>query len=124
MLADVRPGVASLLACLAILGCGEPPGDVVLYTSVDDVFARPLIAALERETGLRVRTVFDVEATKTTGLYHRLLAERERPLADVFWCSEPARMAQLEAAGLLSPYDAPAAAGIPAAFRSPSWAWT
>jgi iron(III) transport system substrate-binding protein len=72
-------------ACTAV-GCSPNGGghEVVVYTSVDEVFARPIAEQFERETGTRVRLVPDTEETKSTGLLNRLIAERERPQADVF----------------------------------------
>src|SRR3990172_742730 len=61
------------------------PTYVVVYTSVDDVFARPIAERFQQETGIEVRLVPDTEETKSTGLLNRLIAEKERPQADVFW---------------------------------------
>jgi iron(III) transport system substrate-binding protein len=117
------PCVVALLALVLALpalcgGCRPSGPSVTVYTSVDDVFARPILEAFERESGIRVDAVFDVEATKTTGLYHRLLAERERPRADVFWNSEVARTVALERKGLLAPLEVARAEEIPARYRS------
>jgi len=113
-----------ILAAAVAWGCRPGPDRVVVYTSVDDVFAKPVLDSFERETGIRVAAVFDAEATKTTGLYQRLLAERRRPQADVFWNSEPCRTALLEAAGVLAPLEIPSAREIPPDLRSASGAWT
>lgn len=107
-----------------VAGCRPSSDRVVVYISVDDVFARPILAAFEQETGIGVDAVYDAEATKTTGLYQRLLAERTRPRADVFWNSEPCRTALLEAAGLLAPTTAPALADLPPQARSLTGCWT
>ena len=111
------------IAALGLLGCGRGGEAVVVYTSVDDIFARPVMEAFERESGIRVEAVYDVEATKTTGLYHRLLAEKARPRADVFWNSEIARTLQLEKAGILTPYASPSSQDIPAPYRPQGAAW-
>ena len=118
-----RTGLAGLALLLAV-GCSDPRPTVVVYTSVDDVFARPVLASFEEATGVRVLPVFDVEAQKTTGLYHRLLAEKERPRADVFWNSEVARTLQLAAADVLAPYASEERASMPATLRSPDELWT
>jgi hypothetical protein len=55
--------------------------------------------------------------------YQALLAERDHPRADVFWNSEVARTLQLDAAGVLAPYDSPSAATLPASLRSPRGTW-
>jgi iron(III) transport system substrate-binding protein len=127
--------VAALAALLAT-GCesGTPPapsasasgaGEVVLYTSVDEDIARPVIARFEAETaGARVLAVFDVEATKTTGLVSRILAERAAPRADVFWSSDALRTDVLKREGALEPFRPTAAADIPDEWRDPDGAYT
>src|SRR5512139_3808748 len=95
--------VTSLAAIVA--ACSHDASrDVVVYTSVDDVFARPIAANFEHDTGVRVRLVPDTEETKSTGLLNRLLAERARPQADVFWSGDPVRVAVLKAKGISTPY--------------------
>ena len=96
---------------------------VVVYTSLDEVFSRPVLEAFEARTGIRVDEVFDVEADKTTGLYNRLVREHEsgRTRADVFWNSEVARTIQLERRGALARYDSASASDIPDDFRRATW---
>lgn len=65
--------------------------EVVIYTSLDKVFSQPILEAFEKETGIKVLDVYDSEATKTTGLVNRLIAEKNNPRADVFWNSETGR---------------------------------
>ncbi len=108
------------LAC----SCAPKPPTVVVYTSVDQVYAEPVLNAFAERTGIRVQPVFDVEATKTTGLANRLIAEKNHPRADVWWSGEFAQTMRLEAEGVLAPYDSPAAADIPAAYRDPGFFWT
>lgn len=97
----------SLLVLLAICGCG--PGNksantVVVYSSVDDVFARPICEQFQKETGIQVNLVPDTEETKSTGLLNRLIAEKARPQADVFWSGDPVRAAVLKHKGVSTPY--------------------
>jgi len=122
----VMPRVSRLaLALLVAPAACERGGErVVVYTSLDDVFSRPILEAFQRETGIEVAPVFDVEATKTTGLYQRLLAEKDRPRADVFWNSEVVRTVQLEKAGVLERYVPRGAEGIPDGLKAPSGEWT
>lgn len=78
-------------------GCGSGgKGEVVVYAAQDQVYAEPLFAQFTRETGIRVRVLYDSEAVKTVGLANRLLAERSRPVCDVFWGNEELRTRQLE----------------------------
>ncbi|MBK7403530.1 MAG: ABC transporter substrate-binding protein [Phycisphaerales bacterium] len=78
-------------------------GEVVLYSSVDDFLLQQVIRAFEASSGIHVRALGDTEATKTTGLVERLIAERERPRADVWWASEPFGTIRLAAMGLFEP---------------------
>lgn len=115
---------AGLIPFLLLAACVPGSDEVVVYTSVDQVYARGVFDAFERETGLRVRPVFDTEEAKTLGLVHRIVAERDRPQADVFWNGEAARTAWLHAEGLLEPYRAGSAEGIDARWRDPGDGWT
>ncbi|MFG0305625.1 MAG: extracellular solute-binding protein [Phycisphaerales bacterium JB040] len=105
---------AIALVTLGACGQGERGSDtptLVLYSSVDDYVLAEAIEAYERETGIEVRLVGDTEATKTTGLVTRLLAEHESgsSTADVWWSSEPFGSVTLSEAGVLTPYESPAA---------------
>jgi iron(III) transport system substrate-binding protein len=121
----------SFVRCLLVLftmciwACDRRTGqEVVIYTSVDDVFARPIAERFEKETGITVRLVPDTEETKSTGLLNRLLAEKERPQADVFWSGDPVRAAILKAKGVAAPYRSPQADGLPQQFADPEGYWT
>jgi iron(III) transport system substrate-binding protein len=98
--------LARLLAALAIvlvLGCKSEKGrEVVVYASQDQVYAEPIFEAFTRETGIKVRAVYDSEAVKTVGLVNRLLAEKSNPQCDVFWNNEELRTRQLAARGVLT----------------------
>ena len=71
-----------------------------------------------------VNAVYDTEETKSTGLANRLLAEKARPQADVFWSNEPVRTLVLKSRDVLAPYRSPNAKGIPAALVDPDGYWT
>ncbi len=116
----VAPAVAmTLVAC-----SDRSRPSVTLYTSCDAPVATEVVAAFERETGIDVRLVTDTEATKTTGLIQRLIAERERPVADVWWSNELLGTAQLASLGLLSPSPAPDFGGQwPEHLRGPEGLW-
>jgi iron(III) transport system substrate-binding protein len=116
-----------LLAALVILGQNggeENRKTVVVYTSVDQVYSEPVFRAFENRTGIRVLPVYDVEAAKTTGLVNRLIAEKARPQADVFWSGEFSQTIVLKNESVLAPYQSPSAAGIPAQFRDADGYWT
>ena len=124
--------MGKILLALAIVAAGalwwmgnQPSSDeVVVYTSVDDVFARPVAAQFEQETGINVRLVPDTEETKSTGLLNRLIAEKKRPQADVFWSGDPVRAAILKSKGVSAPYASPQAEGLPKQYSDPDRHWT
>jgi iron(III) transport system substrate-binding protein len=97
---------------------------VTIYVSTDRVFSEPVLREYERRSGVRVSPVYDTEETKSTGLANRLLAEKARPQADVFWSNEPVRTLVLKARGVLAPYKSPSAEGIPGALVDPEGYWT
>ena len=98
--------------------------EVVIYTSLDKVFSQPILDLFEKETGIKVLAVYDSEATKTTGLVNRLIAEKNSPRADVFWNSETGRTIVLKQKGVLAKYVSPSAADIPATFKDKDGFWT
>lgn len=99
-------------------------GEVVVYTSVDDVFSRPIAERFQDETGITVKLVPDTEETKSTGLLNRLIAEKDRPVADVFWSGDPVRATILKAKGLSAPYHSPNAEGMSPGFSDPEGHWS
>lgn len=115
-------GILSL-SCLA--GCGgKDKPVVVVYTALDEMFSRPILAKFEEQTGIEVRPVYDTEASKTTGLVMRIINEADRPRADVFWNNEIAQTIVLKDKGLLEAYASPAAEAIPAHYKDPEHFWT
>jgi len=106
-------------------GCGgNGVGEVVVYVSEDRVFSEPILRDFERETGIRVRAVYDTEEAKGTGVMNRLISERNNPRADVYWANEPVRAEVLKQKGIAERYVSPNAAGIPETFRDPDGYWT
>ena len=102
----------------------EEQKTVTVYVSTDRVFSEPVLRAFEQRTGVRVNAVYDTEETKSTGLANRLLAEKERAQADVFWSNEPVRTLVLQSRGALAPYKSPQSNDIPATFKDPQGYWT
>lgn len=106
-------------------GCARKAAEeVVIYTSLDQIFSEPVLNEFEGKTGIKVRAVYDIEATKTTGLVNRLIAEKSNPQADVFWNSEVGRTLILKKKGVLAPYFSPSAENIPAQFKDLEGYWT
>jgi iron(III) transport system substrate-binding protein len=115
-------------AALLLNSCSRenpaPPEQVVVYSSVDDTYSRPLCEQFSHATKIEVKLVPDSEETKSTGLLNRLIAEKERPQADVFWSGDPVRAAILAAKNIAAPYESPQAAAIPSEFTQPSLGFT
>jgi len=122
VIADVMVFIMMLL----IPACSSttPRDQVVVYTSVGQVYSEPILDEFEKETGIEVLAVYDVEAAKTTGLVNRLIAEQGNPRADVWWNSEIIQTLALKERGLLASYPPTAAKTIPESYRDPEGYWT
>lgn len=124
-----RPRLNGSLAgvLIAFVSCSriqvrEP--SVVIYVSEDQVFAEPILQDFQKETGIAVKTVFDTEEAKSTGVMNRLIAEKDNPQADVYWANEPIRAELLKQRRIAAPYLSPVAGTIPAEFKDPAGYWT
>lgn len=116
---------AALLSLAALAGCtAEPAREVIVYTAHDEPFSAPILREFEQATGIKVRAVYDTEASKTTGLVNRLIAEKSRPRADVFWNNEVVQTIRLRHEDALEPYRSSASDAIPEQFRDPESYWT
>jgi iron(III) transport system substrate-binding protein len=123
-------GLAVAFTFVAVGGCRSPEPtsnadrSVTIYVSTDRVFSEPVLREYEKRSGVTVNAVYDTEETKSTGLANRLLAEKARPQADVFWSNEPVRTLVLKSRDVLAPYRSPSAEGIPPALIDPEGYWT
>lgn len=99
------------------------PSSVVLYTSVDEPYVRPLVEQFQKQTGISVELMTDSEASKSVGLAARLEAEKDHPRADVWWDNECFLSVRLADAGVLAPYESPAAADLPARYKDAAHRW-
>jgi iron(III) transport system substrate-binding protein len=117
--------LAAASSCsLLVAGCwSDTPKDVVVYAALDSEFSQPILGEFAAETGLNPLPKFDVESTKTVGLANALLAEKERPRADVFWNNEILNTLRLRDAGLLEPYASPVGKEYPPQFRAADDSW-
>ena len=118
---------AAAVAALLLGSCGRPPSsphEVTAYVSADRPFSEPIMLEYQRRSGVRVNVVYDTEETKSTGLANRLLAEKGRPQADVFWSNEPVRTLILKSRGVLAPYQSFSAKGISDTFKDREGYWT
>jgi iron(III) transport system substrate-binding protein len=117
--------VSTLMLFLILASCrSRTANTVVVYVSEDQVFSEPILKDFERDTGITVKSVFDTEEAKSTGVMNRLIAEKDNPQADVYWANEPVRADVLKQRGVSTPYVSPSADGIAAQFKDPDNHWT
>ncbi len=110
---------------MAAAGCSGAPNHptVVIYCAVDEPYASQVFRAFEKQTGVSVSPLYDIESSKSVGLAGRLEAERGNPQADVWWGSEAFLTARLAGEGILTPYASPAAADVRAEYKDPGGQW-
>ena len=70
--------VLCAVLAMVMIGCDgqsapSAPREVVIYSSIDEPYLRPLVQRFEKETSIKVRVVTDTEATKSAALVQRLL---------------------------------------------------
>lgn len=117
----------SVLIALSFVTCkmeDKKAPEVVVYTSLDQTFSEPVLKMFEKNTGIEVKPVYDTEASKTTGMVNRLIAEKSYPRADVFWNSETGHTIRLKNRGVLARYVSPSASDIPPTFKDREGYWT
>jgi iron(III) transport system substrate-binding protein len=130
-----RANACWLAIVIACVSCGPREGgatsprsggdaSVVVYCSADKEFAELIFRAYEQKTGVKVLPLYDTEETKTAGLTTRLVAERDRPRADVFWSSDTGRAVALVDQGVAAPYIPKDSAAIPSRYKSATGLWT
>lgn len=100
LLGIIFVGAAISLLFPVISNCFPKRSTVVIYAAQDQVYAEPILREFEKETGIKIKAVYDSEVVKTVGLANRLLAERSHPQCDVFWGNEEMRTRQLAAQGV------------------------
>ncbi len=99
--------------------------EVVVYTALDQEFSAPIFGAFHRSTDGTIKPAvkFDVESTKTVGLVNQIIAERDRPVADVFWNNEILHTIRLQKMGLLQTHDWKLEPGYPEEMRAADGSW-
>jgi iron(III) transport system substrate-binding protein len=80
--------------------CFKSSPEVIIYAAQDQQFAEPILKNFQKQTGIKVRAVYDSEAVKTVALANRLLAEAGHPRCDLWWSNEALRTRQLAARGV------------------------
>lgn len=113
-----------ILIVLVTSSCDTNSNVVVVYTTVDQIFSEPILKGFEKETGIKVKSVYDTEETKSTGVLNRLIAEKENPQCDLFWSGDPVRSIVLKNKGITLPYQSTVANDIASVFKDPQYHWT
>ena len=113
------------ILAVVIYGCTRRVSEeVVVYVSEDQVFSEPVLKDFEKETGIKIRAVYDTEEPKSTGAMNRLSAEKNNPQADIYWANEPIRAIVLKQREISTPYFSSNAEGIPSHFKDTEGYWT
>jgi iron(III) transport system substrate-binding protein len=94
------------LAMLGLLASALPAaaqGEVVVYCSVQEEWCRPMVAAFEKATGIKV-----LMTRKSSGEYYaQIKAEAANPKGDVWWGGTGDPHLQAAEEGLTDPYISP-----------------
>ncbi len=115
----------TLICVILMQACKSGSGnEVVVYTSVDQVFSEPVLRDFEKTTGVRVKMIFDTEEAKSTGVMNRLIAEKDNPQCDVFWSGDPIRADFLKQKGISTAYKSAVADDISPVFKDKDNHWT
>ena len=114
------------IAVSPMTGCrkNQPSREVTVYCGVDDPYASKIFTDFQKQTGIHVNALYDVESSKSVGLSEKIRAERDHPQADVWWGSEAFLTVRMAEDGVLSEYRPPDAADVPAQFKDDQGFWT
>ncbi len=115
--------ILPIIITLFIFGCSKSSNEVVVYTTVDQIFSEPILKGFEKDTGIKVKALYDTEETKSTGVLNRLIAEKNNPQADLFWSGDPVRTIVLKNKGLTLPYQSVVANDIDMVFKDAKYNW-
>jgi iron(III) transport system substrate-binding protein len=112
--------VLGLLLSLALPGISFAQDALVVYSSVDEENAKKLLDAFTRATGVKVRFSFLSSGPAVA----RIEAEKNNPLADVWFGAPSENHVVLKEKGLSQPYVSPGAKELAAKFKDPEGYWT
>lgn len=109
-----------------LLGCVDrTDSDVVVFSALDREFAFPILDGFERLTEGQTTVIpkFDVESTKTVGLVNEIIAQKEKPVCDLFWNNEIMHTVRLQKLGLLEPRSWNVESGYPSDMIASDGSW-
>lgn len=116
-------GLIGSITVLILTSCSKNSNEVVVYSSVDQIFSEPILKDFETKSGITVKMVFDTEETKSTGVMNRLIAEGENPQCDLFWSGDPMRNILLKSKGITVPFHSLATSQIPSFAQDKEGHW-
>ncbi|MDA1195871.1 MAG: extracellular solute-binding protein [Planctomycetota bacterium] len=109
-----------ILFALFLARCGDGnEARVTLYCGVDQDQSQRFADLFQQVHGIVVDYHGESEAMRSVGLPQRLMQERARPRADVYWSNEIMHMVHLCKSGVMAPLPAGLAEEFPAAWRDP-----
>jgi len=114
----------AIIIVFYITSCNNSKKEVIVYTTVDQIFSEPILKDFEKETGIIVKAVYDTEETKSTGVMNRIIAEKDNPQCDLFWSGDPMRTIVLKNKGILATYQSKNASDIKDVFKDKDGYWT
>jgi iron(III) transport system substrate-binding protein len=122
---SARSAPISILLLVLLSGCNHRSGPNVLtvYCAVDEPYASKVFEDFEKQTGIHIAPLYDIESSKSIGLGGKLEAEQDHPRADVWWGSEAFLTTRLADEGIFEKYGSPAAADIDRKFKDPDGLW-
>ncbi len=100
-------------------GAGGPKDSITLYNGQHEQTTALLVAAFEKQTGIKVQVRSADEAT----LGNQILQEQGNSPADVFYAENTPVLELLREHGYLTPVDAATLAGVPRRYNSAQGDW-
>jgi iron(III) transport system substrate-binding protein len=116
------PVVSAVCAALALSACGSsrsPAGTITLYNGQHEQTTGKLVAAFEKQTGIKVRVRSADEAT----LGNQIAQEGSNSPADVFFTENTPVLEALAEKGLLAPVASSTIGSVPRQFSSAADNW-
>ena len=116
--------ITTITILFLLSSCTDNKNQVIVYTSVDQIFSEPILKEYKKTTGIEVKVIYDTEETKSTGVLNRLIAEKDNPICDVFWSGDPVRPIVLKNKDILQKYIPVNAKNINPIYKSKNGYWT
>lgn len=120
----VQPGrrgvLLGALAAPFVIGSARAAGSLKAYSIWPENYARPMLQAFEKQTGIHVNFI----RFSSGEALARLIAEKGNPQVDLLFGGPVETFTAGEDQGIFAPYSPPSAADLPARFKSAKGMWT